>query len=292
MDKARFLENLTKERKKRSLTQKELAEALGVSDKTYSKWETGENEPDVETLCRLAAYYGVSPAVFFREGEESPSLEGMPAAEAAQTCWRRTLDLFMGLQSSAYPPPGAPEEPLPIPERPRELQMPETDRSVWLYIWREIFALAAAGPDMNIALLAMPHEEHYAWLHTEGEAMEELFRFLGLPGAVRCIHVMLIEEGASLFSPAYLAKKAGVTEAEAAEVLERGRKWQLTSATPCVGRDGTETLYQSGQLHAPTLLGLLCLGRLVLSGDISRHEARGGIFSGSGSLTIPKGGAV
>ena len=41
MDKARFLENLTKERKKRSLTQKELAAAIGVSDKTYSKWETG-----------------------------------------------------------------------------------------------------------------------------------------------------------------------------------------------------------------------------------------------------------
>ena len=62
MDKAKFLENLVSARKKRSLTQKELSDALGISDKTYSKWETGENEPDVETLCRLAAFYGESPA--------------------------------------------------------------------------------------------------------------------------------------------------------------------------------------------------------------------------------------
>ena len=289
MDKARFLENLTKERKKRSLTQKELAAAIGVSDKTYSKWETGENEPDVETLCRLAAFYGVSPAVFFQgEGEES-ELEGMPAAEAGEVCWRRMIDLLLSLRSCAYPPPGAPEKPLPIPERPRELQMPETESSVWHYNWREIFALAAAGPDMNLALLAMPHAEHYAWLHTEGAAMEELFRFLGLPGAVRCIYAMLTEEQGSFFSPAYLAKRAGVTEAEAAEVLERGQKWQLTVPMPCVGREGTETLYHS--VLRLDLLGLLSLGRLVLAGDWTRQEMRGTIMSGSGSLTIPKGGA-
>ena len=245
----------------------------------------------METLCRLAAFYGVSPAVFFQgEGEES-ELEGMPAAEAVQTCWRRMIDLLLSLRSCAYPPPGAPEKPLPIPERPQELQMPETDRSVWFYVWRDVFALSAAGPDMNLALLSMPHAEHYGWLLTEGAAMEELFRFLGLPGAVRCIYAMLTEEQqGSFFSPAYLAKKAGVTEAEAAEVLERGRKWQLTAATPCVGWEGTSTLYQSGLRLQ--LLGLLCLGRLVLAGNNDRQEARGSIFSGSGNLTIPKGGAV
>ena len=168
--------------------------------------------------------------------------------------------------------------------------MPETERSVWYYNWREVFALAAAGPDMNLALLAMPHAEHYAWLHTEGAAMEELFRFLGLPGAVRIIHAMLTEAPESCFSPAYLAKRAGVTEAEAAEVLDRGQKWQVTVPMPCVGREGTETLYHSALQIG--LLGLLSLGRLVLAGDWTRQEMRGSILSGNGSLTIPKGGAV
>ena len=289
MDKAGFLKNLKAAREKRGVTQKEAAEALGVSPKTYSKWETGENEPDIETLCRLAERLGVGPAVFFREGEEPASLEGKPAAEAVQTCWRRMINLLLSLRSCAYPPPGAETE-LPPPETPQELRMPETDRSVLYYVWRDVFALSAAGPDMNLSLLSMPHTERYGWLLTEGAAMEELFRFLGLPGAVRCIYAMLTEEQGSFFSPAYLAKKAGVTEAEAAEVLERGRKWQLTAATPCVGWEGTATLYQSG-LPLPTLLGLLCLGRLVLASDLTRQEMRGTIMSGSGSLTIPKGGA-
>lgn len=287
MNKARFLENLRSERKKRRLTQSRVAEVLGISDKTYSKWETGENEPDIDSLCRLADFYGTTPVLFFQEEDDS-HLAGMDAAEAAQMCWRSIIDLLLGLRNCVYPPVDASEESLPAPNQPKELQMPETDRSVWQYAWRDQLAVIAAGPDMNLAMLVMPHAEHYAWMMTEGAAMEELFHFLGLPGAVRCIHAMLTEKPMSFFSPAYLAKKAGVTEAEAAEVLERGQQWNLTSALHCMGGEETEILYQSGlRVH---LVGLLCLGRLTLSGDNTRHEMRGTIISGSGNLTIPKGG--
>ena len=290
MDKARFLENLTKERKKRSLTQKELADALGISDKTYSKWETGENEPDVETLCRLAAFYGESPAVFFREGEESPSLEGMPAAEAAEICWRRINDLLQGLKSAAYPPAEAPAEPLPPPEMPQSLVMPEVDRSHWLYNWQDVFALTAAGPDLNLAMLLMPHVERYAWLSREGADLEALFRFLGLPGAVRCLYAMITEEQMSFFSPAYLAEKAGVTEEEATAVLEQGQAWQLAYPQPCLGREGPVTYYRGG-MRVP-MLGLLSLARLMLAYDPARGERRGTILSGNGNVTLPKNETV
>ena len=93
MDKLQFQENLTEARKKRGYTQREVARAIGVSDKTYSKWETGENEPDIDALCRLGEFYGVSPALFFREGETAPELEGMPVEEAAESCFRSTPPL-------------------------------------------------------------------------------------------------------------------------------------------------------------------------------------------------------
>ena len=41
-------------RREQNLTQKQLAEKIGVSDKTVSKWETGKTMPDysvVELLC-------------------------------------------------------------------------------------------------------------------------------------------------------------------------------------------------------------------------------------------------
>ena len=47
-------------REKRNLTQAELAEIIGVSSKTVSKWETGRGLPDISLLHPLAQALGVS----------------------------------------------------------------------------------------------------------------------------------------------------------------------------------------------------------------------------------------
>ena len=47
---------IASKRKEQNLTQEQLAEKLGVSNKTVSKWETGKNMPDysvVEQLCQV-----------------------------------------------------------------------------------------------------------------------------------------------------------------------------------------------------------------------------------------------
>lgn len=44
-------------RKEKSLTQEQLAEMLGVSSKSVSRWETGTNMPDLGILMELAEYY-------------------------------------------------------------------------------------------------------------------------------------------------------------------------------------------------------------------------------------------
>lgn len=49
-------------REKRGLTQRELAERIGVSDKAVSKWETARGLPDVGVLDGLAQALGVSIA--------------------------------------------------------------------------------------------------------------------------------------------------------------------------------------------------------------------------------------
>ena len=89
MDKERFIQRLGEERKARGLTQKQLAEALGISDRTYSKWETGENEMDVASLGRLAGFYGVSPAVFFPAETQKAEGCGRPWAPCRRERRRR-----------------------------------------------------------------------------------------------------------------------------------------------------------------------------------------------------------
>ena len=47
-------------RKAKKLTQKEVADAIGVKLPTYSTYETGRSEPPVEILVRLSFLFGVS----------------------------------------------------------------------------------------------------------------------------------------------------------------------------------------------------------------------------------------
>lgn len=47
-------------RKSLGLTQKQVAEKLGMSDKSVSKWERGSNMPDISLLAELADFYDVS----------------------------------------------------------------------------------------------------------------------------------------------------------------------------------------------------------------------------------------
>ena len=52
--------NLTRLRKSKKLTQLEIATRFNFSDKTISKWESGESLPNIEVLCKLAEFYGVT----------------------------------------------------------------------------------------------------------------------------------------------------------------------------------------------------------------------------------------
>ena len=44
---------IAQQRKEKQMTQKQLGEALGVSDKTVSKWECGNGLPDISIIMPL-----------------------------------------------------------------------------------------------------------------------------------------------------------------------------------------------------------------------------------------------
>ena len=52
-----FLKNL---RNEKNLTQEQLAEMLGVTNRSISRWENGINMPDFDFIIEMAKYYGVS----------------------------------------------------------------------------------------------------------------------------------------------------------------------------------------------------------------------------------------
>lgn len=53
-------ENIRKLRRENNLTQEEIAEALGVSFQSVSRWERGESYPDITLLPEIASYFEVT----------------------------------------------------------------------------------------------------------------------------------------------------------------------------------------------------------------------------------------
>lgn len=65
--------NLLFLRKQAKLTQLELAEKFNYSDKSISKWESGDSMPSIEILNQLANFYGVTLDYLVSEEHEEKS---------------------------------------------------------------------------------------------------------------------------------------------------------------------------------------------------------------------------
>ena len=66
-----FLKDL---RKEKEITQEQLAEELGVSGRTISRWETGKNMPDISLLVEIAEFFDVSIPEIIKGERKSESM--------------------------------------------------------------------------------------------------------------------------------------------------------------------------------------------------------------------------
>lgn len=68
-------------RRKQGLSQEQLAEIVGVSRQTISKWEGNQSTPDLEKLVALADCFGVSLDTLVRGNQEQERDTAAPLAE-------------------------------------------------------------------------------------------------------------------------------------------------------------------------------------------------------------------
>ncbi|MBQ7372849.1 MAG: helix-turn-helix transcriptional regulator [Blautia sp.] len=60
MDQKKIGNFLKELRRQKGITQEQLAEELGVSGRTVSRWETGSNMPDISLLIEISEFYDMS----------------------------------------------------------------------------------------------------------------------------------------------------------------------------------------------------------------------------------------
>lgn len=76
----------------RRLSQVQLAAMVGVSPPTVSKWRSGQQAPEAETLARLASVVNVSPEWFTRPIPPKPSTPMFRSAASAHVAARQMLE--------------------------------------------------------------------------------------------------------------------------------------------------------------------------------------------------------
>lgn len=78
-------------RSEKKLSQDELAQALGVSRQSVSKWENGASVPELDKLVQMSELFGVSLDELVKGAEPPPSVPAEPPAPAAPEHSRRTI---------------------------------------------------------------------------------------------------------------------------------------------------------------------------------------------------------
>ena len=103
-------QNIAHYRKRLGMTQEQLAERLGVSAQSVSKWENGVSNPDISLLPELAAALGVDINTLF--AEQPAEAKGITITELPHACYEAVSDLFGDAHYRFYGAEGAatPEE--------------------------------------------------------------------------------------------------------------------------------------------------------------------------------------
>lgn len=267
-NKEQFQQTLTTLRKSRGLTQAKLSEALGISDKTYSKWETGENEPDMASLHRLAQYYEISPAVFFGNEDRGRAEEfveaqfhGLSTEDTVKKAFELQFHAIRGLAKHAIGDTRA-YGALSSVTPPENLVNLKNEHAITAYAAPGIFQMMYQGTDANISLSLMPHEEAYQWLIDERASLAAYLALIADGDMLRCLPYMISGSMTERYTAAHLSELTGVDKSKTEALLHTAVEHGICSMTEAhIGRKKVE-LFRTEADHM--LLGILTLAHLSL----------------------------
>ena len=74
-------DKITDQRKKNGWSQEDLANQIGVSRQSVSKWESGQSIPDLDKILKLSEIFGVSTDYLLKDEAAPPEAAAMPPVE-------------------------------------------------------------------------------------------------------------------------------------------------------------------------------------------------------------------
>ena len=198
--------NIARLRKERAMTQEALAEVIGVSPQTISKWENSTTWPDVALLPVIADVFGVSIDALYGREDAQRCITPDAAIDRVIEAVRETV------VATVYNPAqdGRFEDQLAQYKRvmqsdPRHRSLIENDRDV-LYFREALGALALRKPENGWSSLFTQQENQALFLLLADEDFRRAMR-------------IIISRRMLCFTIASLAKAAAVDDGQHLEVM-------------------------------------------------------------------------
>lgn len=229
-----FKKKLTTLRKEHNFTQSELSVKLGISDKTYSRWETGDGEPDMASLYKLSEIYGISTEVFFGKQTENAIIDtrfdGLTSSEMIQRAFELQFQVIRGLAKRSFDEKWW-KNPQSYSIQPPPNRVNSMDHSITAYADYQVYSMMFNGSDANIAVSLLPNEQKYSWLKSQKDELSSYLTLIGDPNMIQCLPWLLSNKCLGYFTTDYLAKNTGISLEKAIELMERASEQQIVRSS-------------------------------------------------------------
>lgn len=244
---------ITALRREKNMTQEQLANLIGVSAQTVSKWECGTTMPDILLLPVLAGIFDISiDALFGIERESSPAPLHTEKTEAA-------IDALLTIMWCE----GAPKEDArqSVLHMRQGLDSNRTTQSMWI-----VPNAAGIFVDAETAVVNRMTREAQIQALGRSDAVEFLSA-CAKPHVMRVMRYQL-ENSNRTFTAATAAVKCSITEEEADAALDVLARYNLTMRQTVDLPDGTITVYRLFAEYKLLLLSAL----LSVAGKLADYK--------------------
>lgn len=269
--------NLARLRNEKGITQDDVAKALGVSNKTVSKWENGISSPDLAMLIALAEYYCVSTDALLglpcQENSITGTLTNVFSDLGRNELVLKISEIISGIFSSAVGTPAPRIDEInkaisPVPPKPNNA--PRVDISV-----DEFFGFAVHSEDVNLSVMQWQNKADFAWLLNpqKQDKIVKLLRFLADHDVLQVMYFIHTASYSKHFTADYAAKHTGVKLDRIVEVLDTCYELGLCTKSTAHLQDGETFIYES--FGDGLLLSIISIAYEKLCGSNSYEYAYG-----------------
>lgn len=267
---------LTLLRNQKGMTQEAIANVLGVSNKTISKWETGLSVPEAEYIVLLADYFEVSIDEIFGRTNSTKSIndsiakefDGLSHAESA----KKSFELaFKVIRESIWRIGAYTTFEKVVPDH----IISDNEDAYRAMISSDIgYEMFINSPYTNLAVMLFQNECDFSWLEDSAKDFTSLFQLLADVDGIKIVKLMYTKDFIPMFTADYIAKELDIDVEKVEVLLNLGVKAKICRMTEVDLRDGNTMLYD-WQCDG-MVLAILNLAFEVVCGRKSNEYAYGG----------------